>query len=60
MAWNGAGNGTVMEVGKKIIGAIDKLDKSTTRLNKIMIWLTVVLVFLSVVLVWLTYKLAFS
>lgn len=44
----------IEEMGTKTIQAIDNLNKSTTRLNWIMICLTIVLVFLTGVLVWLT------
>jgi hypothetical protein len=44
----------IEEMGTKTIQAIDKLNKSTTRLNWIMIWLTIVLVFLTSALVRLT------
>ena len=58
MAWNEANNEVVREVGKKVIDAVNNLDKSTSRLNKIMIGLTGALVLLTIVLVWLTFKLA--
>lgn len=50
--WSGAV--ATKELGGKIIDAINKLNKSTTRLNWIMIWLTVILILLTCVLVWLT------
>ena len=55
----GSDERTIKEVGAKTIEAINDLNKSTTRLNRVMIWLTCVLVLLTVALVWLTFKLAF-
>lgn len=49
----------IKEMGERTIIAINNLDKSTTYLNKIMIWLTVSLVGLNIVLIWLTYKIVF-
>ena len=48
-----------IKISQQIVESIGKLDKTTTRLNVIMICLTVVLILLTAVLVWLTFKLAF-
>jgi len=53
----GSDERTIKEVGAKTIEAISNLDKSTTRLNRIMILLTGVLVVLTIALVCLTYRL---
>ena len=58
MAWNEASDEVVREIGKKVIEAVNSLDGSTSRLNKIMIGLNIVLVLLTVVLVLLTFKLS--
>ncbi len=50
----GSDHQIIEQMGTKTIQAIDKLNKSTTCLNWIMIWLTIILVFLTGVLVWLT------
>jgi hypothetical protein len=50
--WSGAR--ATKEVGKETINAINKLNKSTTRLNWIMICLTLILVLLTYALVRLT------
>lgn len=44
----------IKETGEKTVEAINNLNKSTTRLNWIMIWLTIALILLTGVLVWLT------
>ena len=48
-----------IEISEQIVCSIVKLDKSTTRLNIIMIWLSATLVLLTIVLVYLTFELVF-
>ena len=47
--WSGAG--ATKETGEKIVNTINRLNKSTTILNCIMIGLTIILVWLTLVLV---------